>query len=85
MQHDGTMAGSERDVSAHRAMQEESGAKETEPGNGGGEGGHIQGLQCVWTPPGYGDLFQIRGSVGLSGKKLLTGGIQKPAKGTGGV
>ena len=55
--HAGTMAGSEWYTSAHRAMQEGGEVKETAPGRGGGEGGHLQGFQQEWTPPLYGDLF----------------------------
>ena len=27
-------------------------------GGGGGEGGHLQGIQRLWAPPGYGKSFQ---------------------------
>ena len=57
VQHSGVMEGSEWDASAYRTMQEWVRAKETVPGSGGGEVGHLQGLQCIWTPPRYGDLF----------------------------
>ena len=57
VQHDGEMLGSEWDTLAHRSMQEGGGAKETAPGRGGAKGGHLQGLQHIWTPPGYGDIF----------------------------
>ena len=67
MQHASIMAGSERDASAHRAMQEGGGTKETATDRGGGEGYHFQSLQRVRTPPGYGDLFQILGAGDLSG------------------
>ena len=69
VQHAGAMEGSERDASAHRTIHEGGGEKEMAPGKGGGEGGHIQGLQRVWTPPGDGDIFQILWAVDLSGGK----------------
>ena len=50
-------------------MQEGGGAKDMVPGSGGGVGGHIQGIQCVWTPPLDGDLFQILGGCDLSSGK----------------
>ena len=59
VQQAGAMAVFEQDSSANRAIQEGSGAKEMAPGRGGGEGGHVQGLQHVWMTPVDGDLFQI--------------------------
>ena len=55
--HAVAMAGSKWDVSKNCAMQEGGRAKETTPGRGGGEVGHLQGLQCVRASPGYGVLF----------------------------
>ena len=69
----------------HPAMKEGGGAEATELGRGGGEGGHIQGVQHIWAPPGDDDLLQIPGEVGLSGGKRLGGGGQKPGEGVGGV
>ena len=48
-------------------MQKGGGAKETAPGIGGVEGGHIQGLQRLWMPPGDGELFQILGVGDIRG------------------
>ena len=50
-----------RDVMMHNIVKEKA------TGRVGGEGGHIQGLQRVWIPPGYGDLFKILGEGDLSG------------------
>ena len=50
-----------------KCMQEGGGAKDTAPDSGGGEGGHIQGLQHVWMPRGDCDLSQILGAGDLSG------------------
>ena len=66
-------------------MQEGGEAKETAPSSGGGEGGHIQVFQCVWTPPGYGELFQILGAGHLSDIQILNGGSKKTGKDVGGV
>ena len=49
-------------------------------GSGGGEGGHIQSFQRVWTPPEDGDIFQIFGAGDISGRKRLAGGSKKPEK-----
>ena len=50
---------------------------------GGGEGGHRQGFQRLWTPPGYGDLLQIPGTGDIGGRQRLTGGGKElfPRKG----
>ena len=48
-------------------MQDGGGSKETVTDSGGGEGGHLQGLQRVCTPTGYGDLLEILGTGDLRG------------------
>ena len=67
VRHAGAMEGSEWDTSVHHLMKEGGGAKETAPDSGGGEGGHLQDLQRVWMPPGYGDLIKILGAGDFSG------------------
>ena len=60
LQHAGVMAGSEGYALAHHVIQEGGVSKETASDSGGEEGGHIQGLQRLWTPTGDGyitDLF----------------------------
>ena len=69
VRHAGAMAGFEQDTSAHRAMHKGGAEKETATGSGGREGSHIQGLQHVWIPPGYGDLFLILGAGDLSSRQ----------------
>ena len=66
VRHADAMAGYEQDASAHCTMKEGGGAKNMAPGSGGGEGGHIQGLQRVWTHPGDGELFKILGAGDIS-------------------
>ena len=85
VQHSGAMSVFEWDASAHCAMQEGGGVKATAPDSRRGEGGHIQGFQCIWTPPEDGDIFQILEAGDLSGGRQLAGGSQKPGKGAGGV
>ena len=63
----------ERYALAHRTMQEGGGAKVTAPGRGG-EGGYMQGFQCVQTPPGDGEIFQMLGAGDISGVRRLAGG-----------
>ena len=36
-------------------------------GGGGGEGGYLQGIQRLWTPPGDGDLLPIHRAGDLGG------------------
>ena len=49
----------EWDAHAHGKMHSGSGAEETAISDGEGEGGHHQGFQRLWAPPGDGDLLQI--------------------------
>ena len=51
MRHDGSMAFFELVASVHSAMQEGGGAEAMALGSGGGEGGHVHGIQPVWAPP----------------------------------
>ena len=53
------------------------------PDRGRVEVSHIQGFQCVLMPPVYGNLFQILGSVDLSGRQRLSGVSQKFGTGEG--
>ena len=43
----------------------------------GGEGGHHQGFQRLWSPTGDGDLLQITGTVDLGRVQRLAGGGEK--------
>ena len=79
------MAVSEQAASAHRAMKEGGGEEATMIGIRGGQGGHIQGVQHIWAPPGDCELLQIPGEGGLNGGLQFTGVGQKPGEGAGGV
>ena len=57
------------DSSAHRAIQDGGGAEEQSHGIKGGDGSHIQVFQHVWTPPEYGELFQVLGASDLGGRR----------------
>ena len=57
--HSGAVEGPEWDAPSHGTMHSGSGSEETEFSGGGGEGGHHQGFQRLWAPPGDGDLLQI--------------------------
>ena len=50
---------------------------------GGGAGGHLQGIQRLWSPLGDGDLLPIPGSGDLGCKKLLDRGGQELFMGKG--
>ena len=54
-------------------MHSGSGAEETEISGRGGEGGHRQGFQRLWDPPGDGDLLQIPGAGDLGNGRKLSG------------
>ena len=79
------MAVSERDAFSHGAMKEGGGSEVTALGRKGGECGHIQGIQLVWAPPGYGDLLQIPGEGDIGGGRVLAKCGQKPGEGAGSV
>ena len=49
------------------------GAEETVISSGGGEGGHPQGFQSLWAPPGDGDLLQIPRAGNLGNRRILAG------------
>ena len=36
-------------------------------------GGHLQGIQCLWAPPGDGDLLPIPWEGDLGGGRKLSG------------
>ena len=55
----GVIEGPEWDSQVHGTVHSGSGAEETVISSGGGEGGHFQGFQRLWVPPGDGDLLQI--------------------------
>ena len=73
--HDGDMEGPEWDAQAHVTVNLGSGAEETTIISRGGEGGHRQGFQRLWAPPGDGDFLQMPrvGDLG-DGRRLAGGG-----------
>ena len=75
----------ERGALEHSKVQEGSGVEATSLGGGGGAGGHLQGIQCLWAPLGYGNLLLIPGAGDLGGERRLTGGGQEFVKGKGGM
>ena len=68
------MEGPEWDAHAHGTVHLGSRAEETEIIGGVEEGGHCQGFQRLWVPPGDGDLLQIPGAVDLGDRRQLSGG-----------
>ena len=52
---------------------------------GGEEGGNRQGSQCLWVPPGDGELLPIPGTGDIAGGQILVGGGQELFLGKGGV
>ena len=75
--HAGAVEGPDWDAQTHCTVQPGSIAEETAIGSGGGEGGHRQGFQRLWAPPGDGDLLQITGTVDLGRVQRLAGGGEK--------
>ena len=80
VQHAGAMAVAKRDAPPHSAVQEGGGAEAAALGSGGGEG-----IQRLWSPPGYGDLLMIPGEGDLGGGKWLASSGPEFGKGKGGV
>ena len=79
------MEGPEWDAQAHVTVQPYRGAEETEISGEGGEGGHRQGFQHLWAPPGDGDLLQIPGTGALGGRRRLSGVGNELVPGKGGL
>ena len=61
----------EWDEQAHGTVFPGSGAEDTEISGGEGEGGHRQGFQRLWDPPGDVELLQIPGVGDLGGGRQL--------------
>ena len=60
--HAGSVEGPEWGAQVQGTVHQGSGVEETAICGGGGEGGHCQGFQRLWAPPGDGDLLQIPGT-----------------------
>ena len=69
----------------HITIQTGSGAEATEINSRGGNGGHLQGFQRLWEPPGDGYILQIPGTGDLGGRRQLAGGGEELVPGEGGV
>ena len=69
----------------HITVQPGRGVEATAIISGGGEGGHRQGFQRLWAPPGDGELLQIPGTGHIGGKKQLDGGGKELVPGKGGL
>ena len=68
VQHAGAVAVPEQAAPAHIKVQEGGGEELTALDSGGGKGGHIKGVQRLWTPPSDGNLLQIPGESDLGGR-----------------
>ena len=75
--HAGDVEGPEWDAQDHGTVHSGSGAEETEISSRRGEGGHRQGFQSLWAPPGDGDLLQIPGAVDIGDRQQLAGGDEE--------
>ena len=69
----------------HITVQPGRGVEATAIISGGGEGGHRQGFQRLWAPPGYDDLLPIPGIGYLGGRRRLSGGVKELFQFKGGV
>ena len=69
VQYDGAVEGPEWDAQAHVTVKLGSGAEETAISGGEGDGGHRQGFQRLWAPPGDGNILQITGEGDLGNGK----------------
>ena len=75
----------ERDAPAHIAVYEGSKEEAKVLDGGGILGGHLQGIQRLWEPPGDSELLLIPGASDLGGRQQLAGGGQKCFIDKGGV
>ena len=57
----------EWDSPAHSAVKEGGGAEAAELGGEGGAGSHLQGIQRLYSTPGYGELLPIPGEGDIGG------------------
>ena len=79
------MEGPKWDALAHITVQTGSKAEAKTIISRGGEGGHLQGFQCLWAPPGDGELLQIPGTGDLGGRRRLAGSGKELVPGEGGM
>ena len=67
--HASAMEIPEWDSPTHSTVQPVRRAEATAISSGGGEGGHRQGFQRLWAPPGDGDLLQIPETGDIGGRQ----------------
>ena len=79
------MEGPEQDTPTHRTLQTGSETEVTLIRSSGGEGGHLQGFQCLWDPLGDGDILQISGTGDIGIKQRLARGCKELVPGEGGI
>ena len=79
------MEGPEWDAQAHITVHLWKGVEDTVISSEGEEGGHCQVFQCLWAPPGDGDLLQIPGAGDLGGVRRLAGGGEELGPGKEGL
>ena len=77
------MKGTEWDAPAQITVKKGSGEEETALSSGGGEVGHRQGIQILWSPPGYGELLPIPGTGNLGFIQQLSSGGKELVPGEG--
>ena len=70
----GAVEGPEWYLQAHGTVHLGGGAEATAISGRGWEGGHRQGFQRLWEPPGDGDLLQITGAGDLGDGQQIAGG-----------
>ena len=59
LQHSGAVEVPKRIAQAHIAVQEGGGAEATVFGGGGGKGGDLKGVQCLWEHPQDGPVLKV--------------------------
>ena len=76
MCHYGAVEVPEWDAPVHIAVQKGSREEVTALGGGGGEGGHLQGIQRLWAPPVDDELPPIPMTGDIGRRQQLAGGGQ---------
>ena len=69
----------------HISVQEGSVEEATACGGRGGADSHLQGIQCLWAPPGDGGFLPIPGVGDIGSGRQLAGSSQELVTGEYGV
>ena len=85
LQHYGAVAVPELVLPVNSTVQEGGGAEARAVGGRGGKGGHLTGVQLLWSSPWDGDLLHIPGETNIDKGQLLAGGDTEYGEGAGGV